>query len=152
MKKMLVTGMAVLSLMGSVHASALALNSAPNVDANSSISDSNVEKQKSQLTPEQKAEREAKKKEWNAKIQESQKKWSALTDAQKNEIYDLMEKQIDIKIQMIDKYTANGVIDKDTAEKMKARLLERKTNMRSSGKMPMLFVGRWNHSGKSLDK
>lgn len=145
MKKTLVTGMAVLTLMGSVNVSALALNKTPisfgDVEtSSSSVSDSIIEHP--ELTPEQKMDREARMKERDAKIQESQRKWSALTDAQKNEIYDLMDKQIDIKCQMLDKYAANGIIDKDAAEKMKARLVERKTSMRSSGKMPMLFVGK----------
>ena len=70
---------------------------------------------------------DAKRKEWHTKIQNSQNKWSTLTDAQKNEIYALIDKQIDIKLQTIDKYLGYGVIDKDTADKIKTKLTERKT-------------------------
>jgi hypothetical protein len=142
MKKLIATSLIVLSLISSVNLIGFAASNNSISDSNdstvSAVSEDYSRKQKPQLTPEQKAELDAKRKEWLAKKQNSQKKWSALTDAQKNEIYALMDKQIDIKSQMIDKYLANGVIDHATATKMKEKLAERKTQMRKSGKMPRI--------------
>ncbi len=138
MKKFLATGLIVLSLIGTVNTPGFAAenNAASNSGGTSSVTEDYKGKQN--LTPEQKAEKEAKRKEWHAKIKNSQKNWSALTDAQKNEIYSLIDKEIDDKILVIDKYAAYGVIDKAAADKMKTRLNEQKTKMRQSGKFPMI--------------
>ncbi|MDP4163444.1 MAG: DUF2680 domain-containing protein [Bacillota bacterium] len=144
MKKKFVTSLVVLTLLCSVSATAFAAtdNSVTPVGVSAS---SEVGANKKQLTPEQKAQFEAKRQEMMQKMQDAQKKWAAMTDAQKNEIYDLMDKQIDAKLQTIDKLSASGVIDKDTADKMKAKLTERKAQMRTSGEMPMFGGGKWAH-------
>lgn len=139
MKKALATGLVMASLIGTLNMPVFAETSSEAVQSSSgttsSASESENHCQKFNLTPEQKAE-------WKAKIENSQKKWSEMTDAQKNEIYELMDKQIDTKIQLIDKYAEDGIIDKETADKMKARLTESKTKIRESGKMPWLKMGR----------
>lgn len=103
------------------------------------------------LTDEQKAEMEARKAEMDA-ISE---KWSALTDAQKEEIYSLKDKASDIESQIIDKYLEWGVIDENNAADMKARLAERKTEMRENGRMPMFGgkggFGRGRHGKDKFD-
>lgn len=146
MKKSFATSLVVLSLIGSINTTGFAASgdamAAGSNETQPSVTEVYGRKPCQQLTPEQKAEMDAKRKAWLAKIQDSQKKWSALTDAQKNEIYALIDKQIDIKAQTIDQYLANGIIDKETADKMRAKLNERKTQMRQSGKMPMIRIGK----------
>ncbi len=141
MKKSFTAGFLVLLLVGTMNMPSF---SAESIKFNRTETTASIREVhcKSPLTPEQKAEIEVKRKAWIAKMQESQKKWSALTDAQKNEIYDLVDKQIDIKIQTIDRMATNGVIDKDTADKMKSGLTERKVNMRKSGAMPLFGFGK----------
>lgn len=134
MKKILVSSFVFLTLLGSISIPAFAANSNTtkgNQETTTSISENNCRKQKRDLTPEEKAE-------MKAKYEAAQKKWASLTDEQKNEIYKLMDNKIDIKIQMIDKYLEYGIIDKDTANNMKSKLNNYKTQMRESGKMPML--------------
>lgn len=141
-KKSFAAGFLILSLIGTMNMQSFAAESRlKSNSAKTAVSVSEVHC-KSQLTPEQKADIEAKRKAWATKMQDSQKKWSALTDAEKNKIYDLIDKQIDIKIQAIDQMATNGVIDKDIANKMKTRLTERKAHMRKSGAMPLLGFGK----------
>lgn len=139
MKKLFATSLVVLSLIGSISMPAFAASSDTKgtgiAGTSSSVSEGYHRRQKPELTAEQKAEH-------LAKIQDSQKKWSALTDAQKNEIYALYDKQIDLKSQTIDQYLQYGIIDKDTADKMKSKLAERKEQIRKSGKMPMIAWGK----------
>ncbi len=146
MKKTFATSLIVLSLIGSMNTTGFAASNGTiavnSGTTSSSVSEDYCRKERPQLTPEQKAEMDAKRKEWIAKIQDSQNKWSTLTNAQKNEIYALMDQQIDIKIQTIDKYLEDGVIDKDSADKIKAKLSEHKAKMRESGKMPMIRMDR----------
>ena len=65
-------------------------------------------------------------------------KWNALTDAQKNEIYDLKEKASAIDSQIIDKYLEYGIVDQTTADNMKAMMTERNAQMRTDGQFPMM--------------
>ncbi len=97
-----------------------------------------------ELTEEQKAEMEARKAEFEAKkvkMDAMQEKWSALTDAQKEEIYTLKDKTADINTQIVDKYLQWGVIDQETADEMKTQINERKTDMRQDGRMPLFGRG-----------
>lgn len=86
------------------------------------------------LTEEQKTEMEAKRVQMEAMTE----KWSALTDAQKEEIYALKEKASRINSQIIDKYLEWGLMDQNTADEMKAGLTESITRMRENGKMPFM--------------
>lgn len=134
MKKLIISTFVVMSLICSISIPVFAENNnaivAGKQETTSSTNENNCRKQNPNLTPEQKAE-------MKAKYEESQKKWAALSDDQKNEIYKLTDKKIDIKIQIIDKYLEYGIIDKDSADSMKAKLNNYKTQMRESGKMPM---------------
>ena len=82
------------------------------------------------MSEEQQAAREA---------MESQ--WSALTDAQKEEIYGLTDEKAAIESQIIDKYLELGLIDAQTAATMKENITTQSSEMRSGGKMPMLGRG-----------
>jgi len=83
------------------------------------------------LTDEQKAEMKSKHDEMN-------EKWSALTDAQKEKIFKLMDQDIDIKIKTIEEYLSLGLIDQETATEIKTRLNEKKAKMRENNIFPMM--------------
>ncbi|MGL5440689.1 MAG: DUF2680 domain-containing protein [Filifactoraceae bacterium] len=63
-------------------------------------------------------------------------KWDTLTDAQKNEIYDLYDQKATIDNKIIDKYLDYGLIDSTTATDMKKNIDNRKSDIRTNGKMP----------------
>ncbi len=101
-----------------------------------------------QLTDEQRAEFQAQMEARRAQFDAMQNKWSALTDAQKEEIYAMKDKAMDIDAQIIDKYLEWGVIDADTAAEMKSNLETRKSDMRTNGRMPMMGGGRGDRGGR----
>lgn len=77
------------------------------------------------------------KEERKAAMDEMKSKWNALTDAQKAVIYDLNDQKAVIDSQIIDKYVEFGIIDAETADGMKSSLESQRSNMRTSGRMPM---------------
>ncbi len=147
MKKILaIVAAAALSLSATVFAAPawLATADASAVGDVPAITES-FAKERPVLTDEQKAEMEAR----HQKMTEAQSKWGAVTDAQKEEIYALKDKAIDVDAQIIDKYLEWGVIDSDTGAEMKSRLSDRKTQMRDSGRMPG-FGGKGGRGHKGM--
>lgn len=74
--------------------------------------------------------------ELKAKHEELKAKWDSLNKDQKEEIYRLHEKSMDIKSELIDKYLEYGMIDKEAASGMKEKMNEHKANMRNNGELP----------------
>lgn len=90
------------------------------------------------LSDQQKTEIKAKHEEFN-------QKWSTLSNTQKEKIYKLVDKEIDIKNQMIDEYLSFGFIDKESATIMKTKLNECKTKMREKDSFPIFDMkGRYS--------
>ena len=75
--------------------------------------------------------------EQSAAMEEIISKWDALTDEQKEEIYGLNDQKTAIDSQIIDKYVEFGLIDAEAAAEMKENLENRRSDMRSNGRMPM---------------
>lgn len=90
------------------------------------------------LTVEQKAAMEEQRQLQMEQRDAALAKWNALTDAQKNEIYDLTEKASAIESQIIDKYLEYGIVDQTTADNIKTRMNERNAQMRTDGQFPMM--------------
>lgn len=92
-----------------------------------------------ELTEEQKAEMEAKmsqrKAEMEAEMAAAKAKWDALTDAQKEEIYQLREQAIDLEIKTIEKQAELGLMDKAQATDMVAKMTEQKAKLREGNMM-----------------
>ena len=102
----------------------------------------------STLTDEQKAERTEKQEQMKSKRTEMENRmslqkeqWDGLTAEQKEELYSLQDKTIEAQIAVIDKYLELGVIDEETAQSMKDRLVEGNTYMRENDGMPGLGRG-----------
>ncbi len=91
-----------------------------------------------QLTDEEKAAMEEKRAEMRAQMEALNEKWSALTDAQKEEYYAIQDKAIDAKLELIDKYLSQGLIDEQTAAAMKEKLNAEKARIREDGRMPWM--------------
>lgn len=64
-------------------------------------------------------------------------KWNALSDEQKEVIYNLAEDKTAIEQQIIDQYEKFGVIDQETANTMKENIAADSSNIRTGGCMPM---------------
>ncbi len=64
--------------------------------------------------------------------------WAALTDVEKEAVYQLQEDKINAQIAIIDEYLALGLIDGDRASEMKTNLTERIADLRTDGEFPMM--------------
>lgn len=70
------------------------------------------------------------------KMKKSTEKWNSLTAKQKEEVYALIEKDMQTQNQLMDKLVEFGVIEKADAELIKAHLLDRYTRLKESGEFP----------------
>lgn len=92
-----------------------------------------------------KAKMDADKIAHQAEITAATEKWKALTDAQKEEVYQVQRDEINANIAIVDKYLSLGLIDSARASEMKAKLTEKLTNLTSNENIPMLGQGYENH-------
>lgn len=96
-----------------------------------------MEAQMGERKPEMTEDMEARHTEMQAQMEARQAKWDALTETEKEEIYDLQR-------QLIDKYLQLGLIEADEAALMKERLAEQNVFGRGFGNNP----GKTNGSGR----
>ena len=93
---------------------------------------------RAELTAEQRAEFETRRKAWDDK-------WATLTNEQKNEIYALKDQIMDLQGKVADKYAEFGVISAEELAAQKERMTTRKSQMREKGEMPMRGLGGMKH-------
>lgn len=70
------------------------------------------------------------------KMKKSNEKWNTLTSKQKDEVYALIEKDMETQNQLMDKLVEFGVIEKTDAELIKAHMLDRFNRLKESGEFP----------------
>ncbi len=63
--------------------------------------------------------------------------WNSLTAKQKAEVYSLIENEIKSEIMLMDKLVEFGIINKDDATAVKARMMDRFKKMKDSGQFPL---------------
>lgn len=64
-------------------------------------------------------------------------KWNSLSASQKAEVYSLIENEIKAQIRLMDKFVELGIINKDDATALKARMMDRFKKMKDSGEFPL---------------
>jgi len=80
-------------------------------------------------------------------------KWDALTDIEKEAVYQLQEDKINAEIVIIDEYLSLGLIDADRASEMKTNLTERIAALRTDGEFTMMGgFGKAGVEGRNHDK
>lgn len=84
------------------------------------------------------ADRDVNMEEHHAEMTVMIEKWDALTDIEKEAVYQLQEDKINAQIAIIDEYLALGLIDADRAAEMKTNLTERIADLRTDGEFPMM--------------
>lgn len=73
-------------------------------------------------------------------------KWSSLTDAQKQQVYTLMEQEMAAREKLLNQYASLGLIDQDKADAIKHHMQEHLTRLKESGECP--FPGRPRPRGR----
>ncbi len=88
-----------------------------------------------------------KKAAFEEKMKKANENWNSLTDKQKDEIYSLLEKEMQDEMNVIDKLAELHVMEKEDAVMIKAHMLEKFDKVKESGEFP-LFKHRGNKRSK----
>ncbi|MHB8129466.1 MAG: hypothetical protein ACYDEX_10745 [Mobilitalea sp.] len=71
------------------------------------------------------------------KMKVASEKWQALSAKQKNEVYTLLEKDLQAEIKLLDKLVKLCVLEKADVEIIKAHMLNRFKEVKESGELPI---------------
>lgn len=71
------------------------------------------------------------------KMQKANEKWNSLTDKQKNEIYALLESEMQVEINLLDKLVEFGVMEEADATMLKTYMMDKYTKLKESGEFPL---------------
>ena len=72
-----------------------------------------------------------------AKMEASKKKWDTLSDAQKKEVYKILNEKQAVEEKLLDKMASLGVMEKADVEKVKTHRKQMLSGLQESGKFPM---------------
>jgi len=70
------------------------------------------------------------------KMKQAREKWNTLTAKQKNEVYTLLENEMMIEKQVLDKLVEFGVMDKNDANNLVNRMTQNYNKAKESGEFP----------------
>jgi DNA-binding protein Fis len=65
-------------------------------------------------------------------------KWNTLDKSQKEQVYELVEKELKVEMQLLDKLVDLGVMEKNNVALIKNNMQVRLNNLRSSGQFPFV--------------
>ena len=71
-------------------------------------------------------------------MKNANEKWNTLNNDQKAEIYDLVEKELKIEMQLLDKLVELGVMEKNDVALIKNNMQMRLDNLRATGQFPFV--------------
>ncbi len=94
-----------------------------------------------QMTDEQKAEMKENMEKMKAEKEAREKALADLTDAEKNAIYSINGDIIELQGDLLDKYVEYGLLDEETADKMKEAMSEGLDKMKENGIVPVFGYG-----------
>lgn len=77
------------------------------------------------------------KSEFKEEMQEARKQWDTLTAKQKEKVYDLIEKELNAKIKVMEQLANYEVLDDDDVAEAKSRMLEHFKEMKANGEFPL---------------
>ncbi len=70
-------------------------------------------------------------------MKDASEKWNSLNDRQKAEVYSLLEKEIKAEVKLMDKLVDLGIMNKEDASMLKARMQERFNELKKNGEFPL---------------
>lgn len=71
------------------------------------------------------------------KMQKANEKWKSLTTEQKNEIYTMLENEVQIEMKLMDKLVEFGVMEKQDATILSKYMMDRFNKVKDSGEFPL---------------
>jgi uncharacterized protein YlxW (UPF0749 family) len=72
------------------------------------------------------------------KMNKASEKWNSLTSQQKQEVYSLMEQDMELENQLMDKLAELQIIEKQDAEMIKSHMKNRYDKVKESGEFPFM--------------
>ncbi|MGB8450940.1 MAG: DUF2680 domain-containing protein [Anaerocolumna sp.] len=72
------------------------------------------------------------------KMKKASEKWKTLTSKQKEEVYSILEEEMKTENKLMDKLVEFEVLEKEDAELIKARMLNRFNKTKESGEFPFI--------------
>ncbi|NLP34147.1 MAG: hypothetical protein GX359_03020 [Clostridiales bacterium] len=70
-------------------------------------------------------------------MKEAKEHWDSLTTKQKEKVYDLFEKELNIKIKIMEQLADYNVLDEDDIIEAKSHMLERFKECKANGEFPL---------------
>jgi ribosomal protein S20 len=70
-------------------------------------------------------------------MNDANEKWNSLSNKQKSEVYSLIEKEMKAEAKLLDKLVDLGVMNKEDASMLKARMQERFEELKKNGEFPL---------------
>lgn len=84
---------------------------------------------------------------FDQKIKKADEAWKALTDEQRNEIYAMLEDEVNIELNVLNKLVEYGILEKLDAEILSKHLLERFESIKNSDEFPLFKKNKNNRKG-----
>ena len=71
------------------------------------------------------------------KMEKANEKWNSLTAEQKNEIYSMLESEMQIEMNLMDKLVEFGVMEKQDAIILRTYMMDKFNKLKESGEFPL---------------
>jgi len=72
------------------------------------------------------------------KMKKASEKWKTLTAKQKQEIYALLESNMQVEVKLMDKLVEFGVLEKEDVVNFKTHMLDKFNKLKESGEFPLI--------------
>lgn len=125
MNKMKLCGLALAGFIGLTGLGTITVNAA----------DTNTE---SATLSEVKHDKDSKEAAFDEKIQKAENAWKSLTKDQKEDIYALLEAEMDDEAKLLDKMVEYKVLDKSDSDRFKAFKTQKLKKLRENGEFPLM--------------
>ncbi|WP_033168623.1 hypothetical protein [Clostridium sp. KNHs205] len=125
MNKIKLCGLALAGFIGLTGLGTITVNAA----------DTNTE---SATLSEVKNDRDSKDAAFDEKIQKAENAWQSLTKEQKEDIYALLEAEMDDEAKLLDKMVEYKVLDKSDSDRFKAFKTQKLKKLRENGEFPLM--------------
>lgn len=87
---------------------------------------------------EKKNDNDEKKAAIKAKLKKANEQWNTLTNEQKQEVYALLDSEMEIEIQLMDKLVELGVLEKEDVDMLKSHMINKLKRIKESGEFPLM--------------
>ena len=125
MLKSKLCGLAIASMIGCVSLSPMTVLAAETTSESVTLSERNKEQRDNKSS-------------FDEIMKAANEKWATLTNKQKTEVYNLLEKEMKAEIKLLDKLVDLDVLKKEDVAVLETRMREKLDELRKSGEFPLV--------------